>query len=296
MNCPICDHREFWQIPAIRDAQVEHLRALEGDDAAYDWRLCRHCGNAYPSNPPKLRVLQKLWALNRTDCDSASGEMEDIWAYRRAIAKAGAERSYRLFAPLAKPKGRFLDIACGLGETVRTFAAHGWDAEGIDADPSTAPIHHEIGIKARIGQFEEAALGTGYDIIHIAHAIYFITDPMRFMRIVRERLAPDGLFCIVLADFLANSDRGLPGYVHTFFPTGRSMRYALALSGFETVLVKRKSGSIFIAARLAQNPATPFVWPAGILLLYRTKILRYALFGRPYLWLRRAVKTLIGRR
>ena len=35
---------------------------------------------------------------------------------------------------------RFLDIGCGLGETVRIFADNGWDAEGVDADPSTAPF------------------------------------------------------------------------------------------------------------------------------------------------------------
>ena len=296
MNCPICDHREFWQLPATHDAQVEHLCALEGDDADHSWRLCRGCGNAYPSNPPNLRVLQKLWTLNRTDDGAAPGEKLAIWTYRRAIAKAGAARSYRLFAPLApKVKGRFLDIACGLGETVRTFAAQGWDAEGIDADPSTAPIHREIGIRTRIGQFEECEIGTSYDIIHIAHAIYFITDPIKFMRLVRERLVTDGLFCIVLADFLANADQALPGYIHTFFPTSRSMRYALALAGFETVICKRKSGSIFIAARPAQKPAMPHVWPAGILFLYRTKPLRYALLGRPYLLLRRAAKLLIDR-
>jgi len=296
MDCPICAHRGFWQIPTNRDPQVEQLRASEGDNDDHEWRLCRRCGNAYPSHPPDLRVLQKLWALNRTDADSAPSQREKIWAYRRTISKAGGERSYRLFAPLArKTEGRFLDIACGLGETVRTFAVHGWNAEGIDADPSTAPVHREIGIQARIGQFEELELGTSYDIVHIAHAIYFITEPMRFMRSVRDRLAPDGLFCVVLADFLANFDQALPGYVHTFFPTRHSMRYALALAGFETVFIKRMSGSIFMAARPAQRAATPFVCPLGILTLYRSKTLRYALIGRPYLALRRLAKRLLRR-
>jgi SAM-dependent methyltransferase len=295
MNCPICEHQEFWQIPAVHDAQVAHLCALEGDDADHNWRLCSVCGNAYPSNPPNLRVLQKLWSLNRIDSGSTPDEKLDIWAYRRAIAKAGAARSYRFFAPLAlKAKSSFLDIACGLGETVRMFASHDWDAEGIDADPSTARFHHELGIRARIGQFEEIAVGTSYDIVHVAHAIYFITNPMGFLRIVRERLAPGGLFCVVLADFMANSDPALPSYAHTFFPTASSMRYALALAGFETVFSKRLSGSIFVAARPAEAVAMPSVWSTGTWLLYRTKALRYTLLGRPYLLLRRAAKLLIG--
>jgi SAM-dependent methyltransferase len=202
-----------------------------------------------------------------------------------------------LFAPLSHTStGRFLDIGCGLGETVCTFAAHGWDAEGIDADPSTEPFHRDLGIRSRIGQFEQLDFSGSYSIIHIAHAIYFVTDPMGFMRSVRRQLSPDGLFCVVLADFMANSDPGLPSYTHTFFPTAASMRYALALTGFETVLCKHLSGSIFVAARPAEHISIPSVWPTAIWLLYRTKTLRYALLGRPYLLLRRAIKYLISRK
>jgi len=295
--CPICHSAESWQIPFARDAQADAARAEAGDIAPYDWRLCRRCGNAYPSHPPFRPALQKIWDINRTDEKAGVAEKARIWAYRRSIARAGASCSYRLFARLAaKAKGRFLDIGCGLGETVRIFAEHGWGAEGIDADPSTAATHREVVIKTRIGQFEDIAPEGVYDIVHIAHAIYFITEPMAFMRKVRERLAPDGLFCVVLADFLANSDTALPGYVHTFFPTARSMRYALALAGFETVLSRRMSGSVFMAARPRANPPMPWVSPAAVWLLHRSKMLRYRLIGRPYLWLRGVAKTVLGRR
>ena len=86
----------------------------------------------------------------------ATDAKDTAWSYRRAISRAGASRSFRLFAPLAaNHPGRFLDIACGLGETVRIFADNGWDAEGVDADPSTARFHRELGIRVRIGQFEQ---------------------------------------------------------------------------------------------------------------------------------------------
>lgn len=296
MSCPICDTHNFWLISMTHDPRVADWRVEVGDLAPYEWRLCQCCGNAYPSHQPHLEVLQRLWAANRTDTDPAA-DSSRAWKYRRTIARAGAMRSYQIFAPLAQSGGRrFIDIACGLGETVSIFAANGWDAEGIDADPSTAPLHQELGIRARIGQFEYTDIGTGYDMVHIAHAIYFITNPMEFIRRVRERLAPEGLFCIVLADFLANADAGLPGYAHTFFPTASSMQYTLALAGFEVVMSKKQSGSIFIAARPAPIPTLPPVWPTTVLALYRTKPLRYHLFGRPYLALRSAFKRLIGRR
>ncbi|EGP06591.1 hypothetical protein CSIRO_3847 [Bradyrhizobiaceae bacterium SG-6C] len=182
---------------------------------------------------------------------------------------------------------------------MRKFADAGWDAEGIDIDPATESYHRQIGIRTRIGPLEELELGRDYTLIQIAHAIYFITDPMKFLRDIRERLKPNGLFCIVLADLLVNEDMGLPSYVHTFFPSGPSMRYALALSGFETVFIKRQYGSVFLAARVNPNVKPPRIYPAITLALWRTKWLRYQLIGRPHLALRRAAKALlshVGRR
>jgi len=273
---------------------VDAWRAEAGDHAAYAWHLCSRCGNAYPSAQPDLRVLRRIWEVNRSI--EEPHQEQAVWQYRQSISRVGAERSYRLFAPLAaRQPGRFLDIACGLGETVRKFSSQGWDSEGVDADASMERFHCQLGIRARIGQFEQLEFGQDYDIIHIAHAIYFITNPLEFMHTVRERLAPNGLFCIVLADFMLNHDPGLPSYAHSFFPTASSMRYALALAGFETVLSRRLAGSIYIAARPASNPPLPRVWPAAIRLGYLTKRLRYALIGRPYLALRRLVKFVLRR-
>lgn len=294
MSCPICNEAAFWPIPSAADPAIARRRAEAGDDGGREWRLCRRCGNAYPAHQPGLAVLQRIWAASRGDEALSPEARNAAWAYRRAAGRAGAARSFRLFAPLiAKRPGRFLDVACGLGETVRVFADNGWDAEGIDADPTMASFHREIGIRARIGQFEQIETTSSYDLIHIAHAIYFITDPMNFIRAVRARLKPGGLFCIVLADLMANADANLPGYAHTFFPSGASMRYALALAGFEVVLKRTISGSIYIAARPAAAPRLPAIWPAGILLLYRTKTARHALLGRPYLALRQVAKRLL---
>lgn len=297
MNCPICDGADYWPVRFMLDPQIERWRWEEGDTAAYEWRMCRTCANAYPSHQPLLPILQKAWLEHKSTPGLAAEELEQVWARRRAGVRVIAARSFRIFAPLAGKSGRrFLDVACGFGETVKTFSDHGWDAEGIDADSSIAHVHQQMGIRVRHGQIEEMDLGAGYQIIQIAHAIYFITNPMRFLREVRKRLVENGLFCVVLSDFYAHHDPSLPTYAHTFFPSTASMRYALALAGFETVVSRRLSGSIYIAAR--PNPATklPFVSPARTRLLYRSKQLRYALIGRPYLALRHAAKFLIGRK
>jgi SAM-dependent methyltransferase len=300
MHCPICDSSDYWPIPFALDPKIERWRREEGDEASYKWWLCRRCGNAYPSHQPYLRVLQRIWLEHKSTPGLTVDELKHAWTGRRAAARAIAARSFKIFAPLAGNSGRrFLDIACGYGETVNTFADRGWDAEGIDADSSIARVHHDMGIRVRYGQIEDMEVGAGYHIIHIAHAIYFITDPMRFLGEVRKRLAGNGVFCVVLSDFFAHHDQSLPSYAHTFFPNPASMRYALGLAGFETIVCKKLSGSIYIAARpTAPPPApkTPFVSPRWVRFLLRTKPLRYALVGQPYLAVRRAAKFLVGRR
>jgi SAM-dependent methyltransferase len=293
MYCPICDSADYRPIPSAIDPTIERWRREESDNSAYEWRLCRRCANAYPLRQPNLRVLQKIWLQHKSTPGLSIGELERAWEVRRTAGRAIAARSFKIFAPLVGSTGRFLDIACGFGETVKTFAAHGWNAEGIDA---IAHVHREMGIHVRYGQIEEVDLAAGYQIIHIAHAIYFITNPIRFLGEVRNHLASDGVFCVVLSDFFAHHDPSLPSYGHTFFPNAASMRYALALAGFETIICKKLSGSIYIAARPALATKPPFVSSASTLFLLRTKALRYALLGRPYLTLRRVAKLFIGRR
>jgi SAM-dependent methyltransferase len=296
MHCPICDGTDSWLIPFGSTPQIERWRREEGDEAAYEWRLCRRCTNAYPSHQPLLRVLQKVWLEHKTMPGLTAPELEQSFASRRGGARKIAARSLRIFSPLVASSGRrFLDIACGFGETVKIFADHGWHAEGIDADSSISRVHQELGIRVQYGQIEEMNVAAGYDIIHVAHAIYFITAPMRLLGEVRKHLAAGGLFCVVLSDFFAHHEPGLPSYPHTFFPTAASMRYALALAGFKTIMCKRLSGSIYIAVQPDPAATTPFVSPAWTWLLYRSKQQRYALIGRPYLALRRAAKFLIRR-
>jgi SAM-dependent methyltransferase len=293
MHCPICDGVDYWPIPFAVDPNIERWRREAGYEAAYEWRLCRRCGNAFPSVQPDRRVLQRVWQAHRATLAEPVAEAE-AWRERRRNAQIWATRSYRLLAPFAPRPGRFLDIACGLGETVRCFADHGWDAEGIDADPNVEALHRELGIRSRMHQFEELQLQGRYDLIQIAHAIYFMTHPMRFVGAVRDHLSSDGLFCVVISNFMSNVDPSLPGYAHTFFPTAASMRYALAAAGFETVISRTLGGSIYVLARPVEKRPEVMVHPRLILLGYRTKKIRYQLIGKPYLLLRRMAKKLYG--
>jgi SAM-dependent methyltransferase len=210
------------------------------------------------------------------------------------MSQLWASRSYSTLAPLhAGPPGRFLDIACGLGQTVKCFEDNGWAASGIDVDANTKPFHEQLGIDTRVGRIEDIGIDGQFDIIHIAHAIYFVADPMGFLRQVRAHLTHGGIFAVLISDFLASTDPAYPAYFHTFYPTGSSMRYALALAGFDSSPAQTRKGSIFIAARPGRG-VLPVVRPRLTRLAYATKTLRYQLFGRIDLAARRIAKKIIG--
>lgn len=292
--CPICAGATKWPFEHNRDIKIEADISAFSPGMSYRWWLCRTCGNGYPAFVPSLNALARVWQGNRDLSETDRAREEEIWRYRKAISEKGARRSYDFFAPLyQKQPGRFLDIGCGLGETVKLFAERGWDALGVDADPNMSRFHEAIGIKSMIGQIETLNLENRFDIIHSAHAIYFVTNVRAFIASLRDRLSQDGLLCIVLADFLSSDDPGLPGYSHSFYPTASSMGYLLALEGFQVVFCKKKSGSIFMAARRANGPLPP-VYPWLIRIAHQSKPLRYAIFGRPVTVLKSMVKRVLS--
>ena len=295
MNCPICGEDRSWPLAHRHDPEIETRRRQVGDVENYFWSMCRRCANAYPSVAPRSDVLDFVWRSNRNIGKlDVSVNAETVWANRIRMSQLWASRSYSMLAPLhSGSPGRFLDIACGLGQTVKLFRDNGWEASGIDVDASTKPFHEQLRIDTRIGRIEDIGIDGQFDIIHIAHAIYFVTDPMGFLRQVRAHLTPGGIFAVLISDFLASTDPAYPAYFHTFYPTGSSMRYALALAGFNSLPARTRKGSIFIAARPGRG-ALPVVRSRLIRVAYATKAFRYQLFGRLYLAARRIAKQIIG--
>jgi hypothetical protein len=72
------------------------------------------------------------------------------------------------------------------------------------------------------------------------------------------------------------------------------MEYALAVAGFEIMLRRTFSGSIYIAARPSNRSRPVRVYPSIVRLGYRTKRARYLLLGKPYLAFRALTKRCYG--
>ncbi|MDZ4855253.1 MAG: methyltransferase domain-containing protein [Nitrospirota bacterium] len=276
--CPICGSKMSWPIPFFDHEADAVVRRENG----YHWRLCRVCANGFPSTEPTLGELQIYWNQNRIDNVEAP-VTDEVWRYRLAASRVWAQRSYDFVVPFVHSDSRrFLDVACGLGETVALFQEHGWQAEGVDADPNAKVFHECLGIRTIIGQMESVGTSSRFDLVSIAHAIYFITEPRLFVQRVRDMLDDGGLFLVVLSDLLSSMNANFPGYVHTWYPTSYSLAYLLEREGFEILGCRRFKGSMMVLARRGTS-ACPRVHPYRTYLAHLSHGWRYCLIGKPLL-------------
>lgn len=274
--CPLCGGSLSWRVPFVKP---------EISVANYHWRCCARCGNGFPTQVFSLEEMQSYWNRNRVV--ESTADQESIWRGRYREAEIWAARTWEAAQPFMPEKpGRFLDIACGLGATAKFFQDRGWYAEGQDADPNTRAAHEHFGIKSTIGQIENIRYDEPFDFISIAHAIYFISNPVGFIRRVRGMLRPGGVFIVLLSDLLSAHSGGGPSYVHTWFPTGESLAIILEREGFVVRRKLRMKGSVFVIATLdAQAGSADSVlssWEVcRIYMRHWTHGIRHILWGRP---------------
>jgi 2-polyprenyl-3-methyl-5-hydroxy-6-metoxy-1,4-benzoquinol methylase len=292
-SCPLCKFDQFWRIPFNKNGIDKSEERLQ----YYEWRLCKRCANAYPLPEPTLAELQTYWDQNRVET-SEQQVTDQVWQAREAQDLLWAQRAYDFVKPYVSQEQRtYLDVACGLGATVECFQSHGWDAEGIDADPNTKKFHLKRHIRSRIGQIENIEELVKFDLISICHAIYFITEPLRFISRVKQLLNSRGLFLIILSDFNSTLSSGQPGFAHTWYPTQHSLNFLLIKEGFEIVASKKIRGSILILARTADSTESLkfSLIPFFTYLTHLSQRARFRYLGQPLLVLLKKIQRLFRR-
>jgi SAM-dependent methyltransferase len=289
LACIVCGGAHFAPVPHHEIPGIAALRRDRGLKPV-GWRLCLTCGNAAPQEPPDLAILDAYWQTNR----AAHPDSDAQWAYREEIARIGAERSWSMFSGLngGRP-GRFLDVGCGLGVTVKRFKDGGWAATGIDPDATLRPWFEKLGVEGVTGQIENHGFAEPFDLIQVAYAIYFIQDPRAFLAGLRRHLAFGGHLVIVMADLLAYTQPTAATDAHTFVPTADSLEYALALAGYRVVKREKIKDSWFIAATPGET-APPKVDTQAILQLHRTRGWRWRLIGYPRALARQLAARVLG--
>lgn len=156
----------------------------------------------------------------------------------------GMERSHgpvarRVFETLHMPAdGRYLDIGCGNGYTVRWAAARlpGGTAVGLDVSPHMVARARALSteypnVRFIEGPFPSAELvDADFDAVFSMEVFYYLPNLPGALEAVRRILKPGGVFACVVDYYRENAaSHGWPGYV------GATM----------TLLSRRQWGSLF---------------------------------------------------
>jgi SAM-dependent methyltransferase len=284
--CPLCGGNDFWPVSSCGTSSEVTAFHIEG----YHWRLCKHCGNATPSHKVSREDLQAYWngiRLNETEMK----ENSQIWDKRLADGFLFGRRTFDFLRPhLRTGQRKLLDVGCGLGATMAVFQEAGWEVHGFDPDPNVAPFHERLGLKTTIARAEEISFPDNMDIILVAHAIYFMEEPLEFLRQVRQKLAPDGCFVVLLTHLFSSLQPGRPGFVHTWYPTKASLCATFSREGFRLADSSSKHGSDLLLFKAAP-PSRQSGHPRMALLAHKTQTLRYQTLGRIFRLAQKVVRA-----
>ncbi len=274
-HCPVCGSQRFKPIPFYDHEQARVVCR----DTDYHWRLCMNCGNGYPSRQASLEALQHYWNRNRIDSEQAIPD--EIWEQRFRNSQLYAQRAYDFIIPHTQSgQKKLLDIGCGLGATIALFQEKGWEAEGVDPDPNIRFFHRRLNVDVVTGQIEQVDNHSKFDVISISHAIYFITEPVNFVQRVKAMLLPEGMFHIVISDFLSSFSDSHPGFAHHWYPTAGSLIYLLEQEGYHIIVSRHHKGSFMLLAKPGSE-TQPVGRPLWTYFAHMTHQTRYSWFGKP---------------
>jgi SAM-dependent methyltransferase len=120
---------------------------------------------------------------NAASCWSGDGGRPDTWSERVA-----AELRTKA------PGDRLLDVGCNVGNLVAAAIEQGFDAEGVDLDPSAIAHGRSLGRSVSTTPVDE--LEGPYDVIVMNHVLEHVSGLRELLGQVDRLLAPGGLLAI----------------------------------------------------------------------------------------------------
>ena len=146
-----------------------------------------------------------------------------INSHEYRVNRFGVERVGIMSEHLRVPAGRaprYLDVGCSTGFVVEAARDKGWDAIGIDLNPSAIEFGRSRGLDLRTVALEEAGFAPGtFDAVSLFDVLEHLLDPARTLRACAELLAPGGILFMYVPNFDSASRLLMGANAHFIWPT-----------------------------------------------------------------------------
>lgn len=202
---------------------------------------CSRCGLAYtwprPEDMARYYPSDSYYAYS-AERDSAV-QRARLWLIRSF--------PYREIARM--PRGRLLDVGCGVGTLAASFHRHGWQVAGVEPSPEACRVAAGEGVEVHCGVIENAPWeGGSFDAVIFNHSFEHVPDPLGSLKRAHGLLRPGGLLGLTVPNF-ANWQRrrfgadwfqlDLPRHLQHFEPS--SLAYVARRAGFDVVGLRSHS-------------------------------------------------------
>ena len=171
--------------------------------------VCRTCGCVQKVIDPMWRAdAEKIYDAYTIYHQSEGAEQsvfEDDTGQASSRSARLLERLQEAHAPLPET-GRLLDIGCGNGALLRTFAHRRprWSLVGTELNGKCRREVESIeGVEALYTCQPEHVPGT-FDLVTLVHLLEHVRAPGDFLTQLRDKLGPGGLLLIEIPDYLQN--------------------------------------------------------------------------------------------
>jgi 2-polyprenyl-3-methyl-5-hydroxy-6-metoxy-1,4-benzoquinol methylase len=146
-----------------------------------------------------------------------------INSHEYRVGRFGTER-VRMMAehlrPATERAPRYLDVGCSTGFVVEAARDKGWDALGIDLNPSAIEFGRTRGLDLRTVALDEAGFSAGsFDAVSLFDVLEHLLDPRRTLRACAELLAPGGILFLYVPNFDSASRLLMGANAHFIWPT-----------------------------------------------------------------------------
>jgi 2-polyprenyl-3-methyl-5-hydroxy-6-metoxy-1,4-benzoquinol methylase len=115
---------------------------------------------------------------------------------------------------------RYLDVGCSTGFVVEAARDKGWDAIGIDLNPSAIEFGRSRGLDLRTVALEDAGFAPRtFDVVSLFDVLEHLLDPRRTLRACADLLAPGGILFLYVPNFDSASRLLMGANAHFIWPT-----------------------------------------------------------------------------
>ena len=202
--CPTCGSTE-----ETLELEKDHMRIVR----------CRQCDLVFV-NPTFDEAHYKSVYASQAYQDIVRDLGINSHEYR--VGRFGTER-VRLMSEHLRVNGRaprYLDVGCSTGFVVEAARDNGWEAIGIDLNPSAIEFGRSRGLDLRAVALEDAGFAPPtFDAVSLFDVLEHLLDPRRTLRACADLLAPGGILFLYVPNFDSASRLLMGANAHFIWPT-----------------------------------------------------------------------------